>query len=125
MSRISLLDGRALWVVRLVPSLRPILASPKEVIRELSCFGTPPEKIRKRLASWKKSFFPKVGRLTLIRSMSNGIPIYYFSLFRAAISVWESIEKLMRDFLWERVEEGKGCHLVSWDDVGKPMNQGV
>lgn len=32
------------------------------------------DKVRNRLTSWKKSFFSKGGRLTLVRSMLRGIP---------------------------------------------------
>lgn len=66
------------------------------------------------LASWKKGFFSKVGCLTLIRSVLSGIPIYFFFLFRASCKVCRNVEKLMRDFLWEGVKEGKGkgFHLI-------------
>ncbi|TYK04119.1 hypothetical protein E5676_scaffold2119G00580 [Cucumis melo var. makuwa] len=30
----------------------------------------------------------------------------------------------MRDFLWEVMDEGRGSHLVSWQVVGRPINQG-
>lgn len=30
----------------------------------------------------------------------------------------------MRDFLWERCEEGKGVHLVRWDTVSLPKEKG-
>lgn len=70
------------------------------------------EKIRKRLASGKKD-----GWLTLIRSMLSGILVYYFSLFKAPSFVCKSIKKLMRIFLWERMNRGKGSHLVSWQRI--------
>lgn len=70
--------------------------------------------MQSQLASWKKGFFSKVGRLTLIKSTLSGIPIYFFSLFRAPWKVCETLEKLMHDFLWDGVEEGKGkgLHLI-------------
>lgn len=51
------------------------------------------DKVRKRLASWKKSFFSKVGRLTLIRFVLSGIPTYYFSLLRVLNLVCKIIER--------------------------------
>ena len=65
---------------------------------------------------WKKGLFLKAGRLLiLIRSVLSGILIYFFPLFKAPSSVCKSLEKYIRDFLWERVEEGHGPHLVNWE----------
>ncbi|CAL9025350.1 unnamed protein product, partial [Prunus brigantina] len=41
------------------------------------------------------------------------------SLFKMPSSVVNKVEKLMRSFLWEGVEEGKKDHLVRWDLVAK------
>lgn len=50
------------------------------------------DKVQKRLASWKKGFFSKTGRLTLIKSVSSGVPVYFFSHFRAPCEVCKSLE---------------------------------
>ena len=42
-------------------------------------------------------------------------PLYYLSLFQGSSSVCKNLEKLMRDFLWEGVDEGRGFHLVGWE----------
>ena len=54
----------------------------------------------------------KGGRLVLIQSVLSSIPTYYLSLFRIPVKVARSLEKLMRDFLWEGSGEGKRDHLV-------------
>lgn len=66
------------------------------------------DKVRKRLASWKKGFFSKAGKLTLIRFVLTGILIYFMSLFSASWKVCKSLKRVMREFLWEGVGEGKG-----------------
>lgn len=38
--------------------------------------------------------------------------------------VCKTIEKLMRDFLWEGVDEGKGAYLVNWDVIRKSVDMG-
>lgn len=48
-------------------------------LRDVSFWYPICEKIRKRLAVWKKRFFSKASRLTLIRSISSGISMYYLS----------------------------------------------
>lgn len=69
-------------------------------------------------------FLSRVGSLILIRCVLSGIPIYYFSPFQALNAVGKSIKKLMRDFLWEGVDERKGPHLVSCEIVGRPISRG-
>lgn len=62
-------------------------------LRAISFLDSLLEKIRKRLASWKKSFFSKAGRLTLAKSVLGGILIYYLSLFWALVwcaRVWKA-----------------------------------
>lgn len=38
------------------------------------------------------------------------------------MSMSKTLEKLMRDFLWERIKEGRGLHLVEWVVVTKPID---
>jgi hypothetical protein len=45
------------------------------------------EKVERRLASWKKLYLSKGGRLTLIKSTLSNIPTYYLSLFSIPLSV--------------------------------------
>ena len=41
------------------------------------------ERFKKRLASWKRQYISKGGRLTLIQSTLSSLPIYFLSLFRS------------------------------------------
>uniref|UniRef100_A0A251TIJ6 Putative reverse transcriptase domain-containing protein n=1 Tax=Helianthus annuus TaxID=4232 RepID=A0A251TIJ6_HELAN len=82
------------------------------------------ETIRSRLQSWKAKVLSIGGRLMLIKSVLASLPIYYLSLFRAPSSVLESIEKIMRKFLWTGSKDGKGVHWVSWENVTKPKQYG-
>lgn len=66
-----------------------------------------------RFASWKQCFFSQAGRLTLIKAVLSGVPMYYFSLFRIPGLVCKSLEKYIRDFMWNGIYEGTSSHLVS------------
>ncbi|PON77750.1 hypothetical protein PanWU01x14_025060 [Parasponia andersonii] len=72
----------------------------------------------------RKLFFQGAEDLTPIQSILSSIPIYYLSLFRAPCRMIEAIEKLMRDFLWERGDLLGGEHLVAWDLVCRSKLQG-
>ena len=71
-------------------------------------------KVTKRLDGWKRAFFSKGGRLTLIEVVLSAIPTYYLSLFRLPSGVSKELKKIMRNFLWKRADGDGGDHLVSW-----------
>ena len=62
----------------------------------------------------------KGGRLTIIQSVLSSLPTYFLSLFRAPKNVISSLEKMMRDYLWEGGDLVGGEHLVAWEKVCKP-----
>ena len=56
------------------------------------------ERFQKRLASWKRQYISKGGKLTLIRSTLSNLPIYLLSLFRLPKSVKGGLERNQRFF---------------------------
>lgn len=52
--------------------------------------------------------------------MLSCIPTFFLSLFKISMSISEILEKIMRDFLCEGVNEG--AHLVEWEVVSKPLD---
>jgi hypothetical protein len=82
------------------------------------------DKIEHWLASWKKLYLSKGGRVTLIKSILTNLPMYYMSLFPLLASVVNRIEKLQRDFLWGRLGEGFKFHLVIWYKDCAPISKG-
>ncbi|XP_073059743.1 uncharacterized protein [Primulina eburnea] len=81
-------------------------------------------KMSKKLASWKKSFLSRGGRLMLIKSVLSAMPTYYMSLFRVPARVEKKMEKMKRDFLWDGADGENHCHVVGWNHVCKPKERG-
>ena len=82
------------------------------------------EKVEKRLASWKRLYLSKGGRLTLIKSTLSNLPTYYLSLFPLPMSVAWWIEKLQRDSMWGGIDDSPKFHLLHLKHVCEPLNNG-
>ncbi|RVW27357.1 putative ribonuclease H protein [Vitis vinifera] len=81
------------------------------------------ERVRRRLALWKRQYISKGKRVTLIKSTLASMSIYQMSIFRMP-KVVRRIEKVQRDFLWgEGNMEGK-IHLVKWEMVCTDKDKG-
>ncbi|KAK9154956.1 hypothetical protein Sjap_002436 [Stephania japonica] len=82
------------------------------------------QKIAKRLDGWKRGFLSKGGRVTLICSVLDALPTYFLSLFRLPAGIARQMEKMMRDFLWQRMNSDKSWALVEWSQVSLPKKLG-
>ncbi|RVW93100.1 putative ribonuclease H protein [Vitis vinifera] len=75
------------------------------------------ERVRWKLALWKRQYISKGGRITLIKSTLASMPLYQLSLFRMPKIVARRLEKLKRDFLWGGGNMERKAHLVNWEMV--------
>nr|CAN77770.1 hypothetical protein VITISV_044337 [Vitis vinifera] len=82
------------------------------------------ERMRGRLALWKRQYISKSGRITLIKSILTSMPIYQMSLFRMPKTVARRLEKVQRDFLWGEGNLERKAHLVNWEVVCADKNKG-
>lgn len=55
-------------------------------------------KVQSNLAKWKSKVLSRAGRLTLIKSVLNNLPVYYLSLFKMPKKVVRKIIGLQRRF---------------------------
>ena len=82
------------------------------------------ERVRRRLALWKRQYISKRGRVTLIKSTLASMPIYQMSIFRMPKVVARRLEKVQRDFLWGGRNMEGAIHLVKWEVVCKDKDKG-
>lgn len=80
----------------------------------------------RKLASWKKTFFFQGGK-TYFDKIRFGWCPNYFVPFKRSVKVCKSMERLMGDFLWEEVDEGKDevFHFFRWEIIENPIDNGV
>ncbi|CAL5411877.1 unnamed protein product [Camellia sinensis] len=82
------------------------------------------DKVRAKLASWKRKLLSFGGRLTLIKSVLSSLPVYYLSIFKMPKSVITTIDRLWAAFLWGWTELRKKIHMVKWEEITSSKEQG-
>ncbi|KAL4313144.1 hypothetical protein GQ457_01G007670 [Hibiscus cannabinus] len=81
------------------------------------------ENFRQRLEGWKGKLLSFGGRITLLKSICNNLPVYFMSLFCMPVEVAKTFERMMASFLWGN-KTNRSIHWVSWKDVCRPKDHG-
>ena len=81
-------------------------------------------KIRKKLSIWKGRNLSFAGRVCLIKSVINAIPLFFLSFFKVPVGVCKEITKLQRKFLWGWGAEGRKIAWTSWENICKAKEEG-
>ncbi|CAL1413056.1 unnamed protein product [Linum trigynum] len=82
------------------------------------------ENMDRRLSLWKARTLSLAGRVTLAMSVLNAIPSYAMQTSFLPLSICDAIDQKIRSFVWGSSEGKRKVHLISWDKVCKPKNQG-
>ncbi|GAU10423.1 hypothetical protein TSUD_421820 [Trifolium subterraneum] len=82
------------------------------------------DKMRKKLTSWKTNNLSFAGRITLAQSSLPCIPGYVMQTANIPASVCDEAEKICRDFIWGSTVNQRKCHLVSWEKICRPKEEG-
>ncbi|XP_050232969.1 uncharacterized protein LOC126681474 [Mercurialis annua] len=75
-----------------------------------------------QLSTWRGNLLSPAGRLTLIKSVLCSLPVYYLCTFRNPQAVANSLERIMRRFLWSGDTNRRGFSKVAWSDVCVPFS---
>jgi hypothetical protein len=98
----------------------PVGANPKSVSTWeplLECLGG-------RLNSWGHRYISFGGRIVLLNSVLNSLPIFYLSFLKLPVQVWKKIVRIQREFLWGGVGGGKKISWVKWESVCQKKGNG-
>jgi hypothetical protein len=80
--------------------------------------------LRRRLNLWGNRHVSLGGRIVLMNSVLNAIPIFYLSFMKLPAIVLRKIIRIQREFLWGGLRGGRKISWVSWKEVCKPRSQG-
>lgn len=78
----------------------------------------------RRIGYWKNRFISFGGRITLLNSVLNSLPIFFLSYFKMWVGVWKKLVRLQREFLWGGCSDRKKIPWVRWSEVCKPNDEG-
>ena len=82
------------------------------------------KKCERALSKWKQRHLSFGGRVTLIQSVLNSIPIYFLSFFRIPKKVEEKLVSLQRKFLWGEGPDKNKIAWIKWNIVCLPKEKG-
>ena len=78
------------------------------------------KKCERKLSKWKQKYLSCGRRVTLIKSVLNSIPIFFFSFFRVLKKVVDRLVGLQSRFLWGGNSDQKKIAWVNWGTVCLP-----
>jgi hypothetical protein len=82
------------------------------------------EQLKKRLNSWGIKYVSLGGRIVLLNSVLNVIPIFYLSFLKIPAKVLKMVTRIQREFLWGGVGGARKVCWVKWRKVCQPRNKG-
>ncbi|GJS35690.1 RNA-directed DNA polymerase, eukaryota [Tanacetum coccineum] len=82
------------------------------------------DKVSSRLSKWKIKTLSCGGRLTLIKSVLNALPLYYMSLYKAPAAVLNELESIRRNFFNGSVKEDRKMTLIRWENILASKSKG-
>ena len=77
-----------------------------------------------KLSGWKVRFLSFAGWVVLIKSVMSAIPTHVMQGVALPIHDCNKLDKSNRDFLWGSMSEKKRMHLVGWNEIVKPKEEG-
>jgi hypothetical protein len=80
--------------------------------------------LRKRLGGWSNKFVSLGGRIVLLNSVLNSIPIFFLSFMKIPVLIWKQIRRIQREFLWGSRRGQKKINWIKWVIVCQSKKKG-
>lgn len=75
------------------------------------------ERFQKKLALWKCRLLSAGACVTLVNSVLTALPLYFCSLFKMPVTVFKSLNRIMRAFFLGETDSSRKVNWVSWDKI--------
>jgi len=83
-------------------------------------FRTLTSKAVAKLDDWKAKSFSKAGRIILIQSNLESLPIHTMQCYKLPSRITDQLDRIHREFFWKKNTSEKGLPLVAWDKICRP-----
>lgn len=92
--------------------------------RSMSTWEVLVESLNRKLNTWGHKYINFGGRIVLLNSVLNSIPIFYLTFLRMPVKVWKMMVQIQREFMWGGVGRGRKINWVKWPTVCQSKRKG-
>lgn len=82
------------------------------------------DKIKSRINSWSNKYLSHAGKIVLIKPVCSAILAFYMQSLPFPKSLYLVIDKQIRDFFWSSFHGKQKLHLVNWNSITLPTEEG-
>ena len=82
------------------------------------------ERVMNKLSRWKAKFLSFARKSVLVKSVMFAIPNYVMQGEALPVHLCEKLDKINQDFFWGSTREKKKLHLVVWNKIIQPKEEG-
>ena len=81
-------------------------------------------KIEGKIGHWSYKWLSRAGRLTLVNSVLQAMPVFWATLTWIPKGTLHKIKRICSRFLWSGAKEDSVLPWVSWDKIARPKEWG-
>jgi len=82
------------------------------------------KKLENKLGHWTSHWLSLGGRLTLLNSTLQNLPVYWLTLAKVPCKILNMMQHICSNFLWRGVKKSIGYRLENWDMICWPKSYG-